>query len=169
MCCFQTKHHYNGKMMNTVPDFFGNKLRIRACGIYIHDDAILMVKHKMNTGWFWSPPGGGVEFGESVHDCLKREIREETGLTVQIGDFLFVSEFIKHPLHAIELFFKIDRADGDLEVGFDPEMKGDQIISEVRMMPWREIQALKREELHGFFDKVRSLDAVGQLKGHFKL
>lgn len=155
--------------MNTVPDLFGNKVRIRTCGVYIVGDSILMVKHRMEHGYFWSPPGGGVDFGESVHDCLKREVKEETGLNVQIGDFLFVSEFIRSPLHAVELFFRIDQAEGQLAVGLDPEMGRGQIIEEVRMMPWEDIKALKPEELHGFFAKVPNLEGIVRLKGYLKL
>lgn len=32
----------------------------------------------------WCPLGGGIEFGESSHEALKREIFEETGYTIQI-------------------------------------------------------------------------------------
>lgn len=30
----------------------------------------------------WSLPGGGLDHGESPHDCLRREIKEEMGLEV---------------------------------------------------------------------------------------
>jgi 8-oxo-dGTP diphosphatase len=31
----------------------------------------------------WEPPGGVLELGESIHDGLRREVREETGLDVE--------------------------------------------------------------------------------------
>jgi 8-oxo-dGTP diphosphatase len=31
----------------------------------------------------WEPPGGVLELGETIHDGLRREVREETGLVVE--------------------------------------------------------------------------------------
>ena len=36
----------------------------------------------------WSIPGGRVEAGESARECARREVREETGLDVEVGDLV---------------------------------------------------------------------------------
>lgn len=123
-------------MINTsLIDVFGNKLRIRVCGILIENDNILLIKHKSITqvgSVFWAPPGGGLVFGESVENALKREFLEETGLVIDVVKMLFVNEFLKPPLHAIELFFEVSKASGILKIGFDPEMNSqNQIIEDV--------------------------------------
>src|SRR5205814_2113551 len=88
-------------------EIFGNKLRVRVCGICIKDQTILLIKHKYlgPKNELWAPPGGGLNFGENARTSLEREFKEETGLNVRVEDFLFIHEFLNPPLHAIELFF----------------------------------------------------------------
>jgi 8-oxo-dGTP diphosphatase len=107
----------------SVEEKFGNRLRVRVCGICIHESAILMVHHQgLREGPFWAPPGGGMEYGVPAAANLEREFLEETGLEVRTGQWLFATEFIQSPLHAVELFFLVDRIGGSLRAGYDPEM-----------------------------------------------
>ncbi len=42
---------------------------------------------------YWEFPGGKVEPGESLEQCLARELKEELGLVISVGDVLAESEY----------------------------------------------------------------------------
>jgi 8-oxo-dGTP diphosphatase len=120
-----------------------------------------------DTDVFWCPPGGGIQFGESTPEALKREFEEETGLFIEIGSLLFVNEFMQPPLHALELFFEVKRKGGNLHLGTDPEMATDnQIIQEMRWMSIEEIKAYPAHEVHTLFRHCESLSDIYHLRGY---
>jgi len=154
-----------------VLELYGNRLRVRVCGLYRQDGRLLMVRHRGvgPTDTFWCPPGGGVHVGETAPDALVREFAEETGLLIETGDLLFVHEFVQPPLHALELFFAVRGTGGTLRRGIDPEMDADaQIIDEVRLMTFEEIKRYPPQEVHALFRHCVSLDDVFRLRGYLK-
>ncbi|MEZ0538648.1 NUDIX domain-containing protein [Fibrella arboris] len=152
-----------------VHEVYGQRLRVRVCGLLREGDNLLMVKHwgVGTAGSLWSPPGGGVEFGEPASTALKREFLEETGLIIDATRLLFVNELIALPLHAIELFFDVQRVGGIIGRGIDPETnKEEQLILDVRFMPFEEIKELPANEVHHLFAGCQSLDEVFSLTGY---
>ena len=69
---------------------------IAAAGVVTNSkDEVLMVKTH-NSGWVF--PGGQVEVGENVIDAVKREIMEEAGIEVEVGEvFCIASNTCKYP------------------------------------------------------------------------
>ena len=66
-------------------------IRIGCRAIIIKDNKILL-SHEKNTGVYLTP-GGGLESGESLEECVMREVCEETGYTVKvIRPFVKVNE-----------------------------------------------------------------------------
>ena len=158
-------------MQNSISNLYGNRLRVRACGIFIKDGEILLLNHKsLAETDFWAPPGGGISLGEKAETCLAREFKEETGLTINVGQFLFACEFIQSPLHAIELFFEVFASGGDLIIGIDPEMDANnQIIQDVKFVSTAQIKTMKTNSLHGLFRLASKPEEIRSLRGYFKL
>jgi 8-oxo-dGTP diphosphatase len=67
----------------------------------------------------WSLPGGKLEFGERIEDGLRREVREESGLEVEVGSLIEVIEAIDPPYHYVILDYVCRRTGGELRAGDD--------------------------------------------------
>jgi len=153
---------------------FGNQVRIRVCALCFRDDHVLLIWHKGLTSgqYFVAPPGGGIQFGETAEQALHREVKEETGLVVQQSQFLFVYEYAVPPLHAVELFFEIEVADGNPKIGQDPELKPDeQLIHRVRFASPQEIKheiTAEKSRFHQLFYQYQPPKELLSLRGYFK-
>ena len=126
--------------MSSVP---GSRMRhrIRAAAIVIEGDSILLVQHQHDEveegqSW-WVPPGGGVEGGESLLECARRETLEETGLSVELGRIAYIREFVEPGYHHCEVFLVADSYSGTLMTGRNPGtgiFDVDHIIKDVRFV-----------------------------------
>lgn len=68
-------------------------------GMILYNNKVLILKRALETnfgGGNWEFPGGKLEFGEELTEGLKREIQEETGLTVEVKKILFATSFRIH-------------------------------------------------------------------------
>ena len=66
------------------------KFRPAAFSLLRNEDRLLLLKLKA-TGKYHLP-GGGVELGEPLEQALKREVLEETGLQINVGELAFFEE-----------------------------------------------------------------------------
>jgi ADP-ribose pyrophosphatase YjhB (NUDIX family) len=66
---------------------------VRTRVIVIHDGRMLLLEPQ-EVGAGWLLPGGGLEYNESLADCGKREVLEETGIVVQITTIAFLREWV---------------------------------------------------------------------------
>jgi 8-oxo-dGTP diphosphatase len=62
--------------------------------IFDDDNRLLCIRKRDELGHYLILPGGGQEPGETLHDALRRECREEISAEVEIGELRFVREYI---------------------------------------------------------------------------
>lgn len=144
---------------------YSGKVRVRVGGLLLRDGAMLLAAHRgllPKEAPFWSPPGGGWQFGESIRAALVREFREETGLTVRVGRFLHLHEFSAGKLQALELFFEVLADDAaEPQLGHDPEHGPDQqLLTKLTWHTPRQLLQLPPAQVHPVLRMVLSPDDV---------
>ena len=77
--------------------------RVGVFALIFDDAGKVLVSRRVDSGWF-NLPGGGVEPDESVTEGLVREVREETGLEVEVGPLVGV--YSKPQKHELVLTFR---------------------------------------------------------------
>jgi len=82
--------------------------RVVSSVIIKKENKILLIKEVLESlKEYWIFPGGGVDFGETIIDAAKREVKEEIGLDIEIKEFLGFKEAIypKYNYHTVIFFF----------------------------------------------------------------
>lgn len=88
----------------------GALFNYRVAGVAIVNGKVLL--HKTPSDKFWSLPGGRASLFEFSKDTLIREMQEETGMDVLVGEMLWVSEnfFVYNDMkhHELGFYYKIE-------------------------------------------------------------
>lgn len=107
------------------------RIRNSAKAIIIADGKILLTKNSDNEGLFYLLPGGGQEPFENLHDTLKRECLEKISVKIEIGNLLFIREYIgknhefafcDSDVHQIEYIFECQLIErNEISMGSNPD------------------------------------------------
>ena len=72
------------------------RFNVRVYGIHINErNEILVSDETYQNKSFTKFPGGGLEWGESTIDCLKREFKEEFQLKIQVKHLFYTTDFFQ--------------------------------------------------------------------------
>lgn len=104
-------------------------------GVVVKDGKLLMVRRAKEPGkGLWSIPGGRLEHGEHIADGVAREVKEETGLDVEVRQLLGILEVPGDPHYVI-----LDHVAG--YPGNDEPVPGDD-VDDVRWVAFEDIESL---------------------------
>ena len=99
------------------------RVQVGIAVLTIKNNKILFGKRRGSHGQgTWAPPGGKLEFGETFESCAKREILEETSLTIDNLRLGAVTNdvFEKESKHFVTIFMLCDYKSGEAKV-MEPE------------------------------------------------
>jgi mutator protein MutT len=119
--------------------------RIRAAAILIENGRILLVKQEVSATRHWSLPGGKLDRGESLEQCLIRELKEETGLDIRVKELAYITDRITGNDHLVHMTFIVERINNKtlpLEWKHDDPFFSEACgaIREVKMVPISEMK-----------------------------
>ena len=109
------------------------KPRISARACIRRNGSLLLTKYRDNRGFWYAMPGGGQHSGETLQECLIRELQEELSVTVTVGSLMYIREILsdRHEdtnlpegFHQVEVFFNCSLPDGsEPEMGRHPDLE----------------------------------------------
>nr|WP_274636665.1 NUDIX hydrolase [Microbacterium bovistercoris] len=105
-------------------------LRVAAYAVIIDaDDRILLSHWTQGRRPAWTMPGGGLEDGEDPVEAARREVREETGYRVDVGELLGIHSRVipagrrvtdaTEPLHTLRIIYRARIVGGKLRNEID--------------------------------------------------
>lgn len=71
------------------------RFNIRVYGIWIHEGMLLVNEEQIRGRSIIKFPGGGLDWGEGLHDCLIREWKEELGIDITILNHFYTTHFFQ--------------------------------------------------------------------------
>ncbi len=87
------------------------RFNIRVYGIWIDGDKVLVNEEQIRGRAVVKFPGGGLDWGEGIADCLKREWKEELGMDIEVCSHFYTTDFFQHSAYddsqVISIYYRV--------------------------------------------------------------
>ncbi|MEH7403843.1 MULTISPECIES: NUDIX hydrolase [Bacillaceae] len=129
---------------------------IGATGICINrkGQVLMVLQGKPDEQKLWATPSGGLEQNESIEECCKREVLEETGYEVEVIKQLFIKEGISYGFKVEVHYFEVRIIGGYAKIQ-DP----DQLIYDIA---WKSADEILDIELSFPEDRNLLIDLINK-------
>lgn len=131
---------------------------IRVYGVLINENKEVLLSDERRFGMeFTKFPGGGLEHGEGIKDCLMREFQEELNLKIEVKELVYLTDFYQESAfnkedQIISVYYSISADDTkSIETAEFPFDFNEDAIESHR---WKKLSELKEEDLTFPIDKI---------------
>lgn len=90
--------------------------RVRVAALILLDGNVVLVRHRSGPSTYHLLPGGGVDYRETLEAALVREVAEETGLHIEVGRPILISDTIDPhgSRHVVNITFESTVVGGEI-------------------------------------------------------
>lgn len=135
---------------------------VGVAAIVWHNDRVLLIQRgRPPRQHEWSLPGGRQELGETVAEAARREVREETGIDVDVRDVVAVVDLIDRDAEG-RIQFHYTLIDLLAEFRAGEARAGDDAAA----VAWARLDELERYKLWGETERVIRLAAERREQAH---
>jgi len=132
------------------------KFNIRVYGIIINEESEILVSDECRfSESFTKFPGGGIQWGEGLKECLKRELKEELEMESKIGELFYVTDFFQQSAfrsedQLISFYYLVDSID---TANINVSISGDSSDNSEEVFRWVPLERISPELMTFPIDK----------------
>lgn len=148
-----------------------NRFNIRVYGLLINEEKrVLLCDEKIKGNLFTKFPGGGLEFGEGIVDCIVREFSEETKLEIKVIKHFYTTEYFQESAfnkndQIISIYFLVNVIDKEELFNFSKYIESDENKDSDESFKWVDVKNLSKASVTLPIDKT----VVGLLDNYFNI
>ena len=107
-----------------------------SAGVLVEDEGRILLVRYFKEGEFdyWVAPGGGAQDGEDLREAARREVLEETGLHVEVGNIAYVEDLANAEVRFLKVWFVGRLLGGTIDVS-GPDAISEQIVEAAFLSP----------------------------------
>jgi len=130
-------------------------MRPSVYGVIIQDDKVLLVRQWDGYDF----PGGGIDLGETIHEALVREVKEESGMDARVGDIVacensFYRSTNEKFYHSILIYYLCEVTGGKLSIDGIDDSEKEYVHDLPEWVPLNNLDTIK------FYNSVDSLKII---------
>lgn len=136
------------------------RLTVRVYGVHINDKNEILLSDEFIAGRkFTKFPGGGLELGEGLRDCLERECMEELNARVKVEDHIYTTDFFQPSAfrkgdQIISVYYRFTPLETlDLDFKTKP-FDFDELVDDAQVFRWMPLDRFSEEDVTFPIDRI---------------